>query len=187
MVLAFAKTTFAKLKRPSDSPETKPDLDERSYTYLPQEVPQPANQELVQQYVELLFALSVREPRLLDEWVTFELAFQDVISLYIDVGRIFTTYPQCEESVQEALRAISTPLIRSLGSKHVKMLESLRNFPPESEAFALHVINVFTDTARPSPALATVIKELAEERELSPQFLIPIASQMDRVSLRCLI
>lgn len=97
-------------------------------------------------------------------------------------ARIFATYPQCEQSVQDALRAISTPLIRSLGSRHVKLLESLRNFPPEAEAFALHVLNVFTDTARPSPALATVIKELAEERELSPQFLIPIASQMDRVS-----
>lgn len=61
------------------------------------------------------------------------------------------------------------------------MLESLRHFPPESEAFALHVLKVFTDTARPSPGVVTVIKELAEERELSPQFLIPIASQMNRV------
>jgi hypothetical protein len=61
-------------------------------------------------------------------------------------------------------------------------LESLRNFPPESEAFALHVVTVLTDSARPSPALVDVIKARAEERDLSAPFLIPIAAQMNRVS-----
>lgn len=68
MVLEFAKATFARLKTPSDTEEgTKGDADERSYTYLPKTLPEPASQELVQQYVELLFALSVREPSLLVE------------------------------------------------------------------------------------------------------------------------
>jgi len=62
------------------------------------------------------------------------------------------------------------------------LLESLRNFPPESEPFALHVVTVLTDNARPSPALVDVIKARAEERELSAPFLIPIAAQMNRVS-----
>lgn len=67
MVLSFAKSTFSKLKRPSDSDDSKTEADVPKYTYLPQQLPQPTSQELVQQHVELLFALSVREPQLLDE------------------------------------------------------------------------------------------------------------------------
>jgi symplekin len=96
--------------------------------------------------------------------------------------RIFAVYPRCEDSVKAALRNISTPLLRSLGSKHTRLLESLRNFPLESEPFALHVLTVLTDSSRPSPGLVDVIKALAEERDLSAAFLIPIAAYMNRVS-----
>lgn len=66
MVLAFAQNTFLKLTQ-SDETEPKLEAVPVAYTYLPETLPLPANQEIVQQYSELLFALSVRESQLLDQ------------------------------------------------------------------------------------------------------------------------
>lgn len=84
--------------------------------------------------------------------------------------------------MQEQLKTISVPLIRSLGAGHAKLLECLRTFPPESEAFALHVVSVLTDNVRPSQKLVAAIKHIANERDdLNPAFLLPIAAQLNRV------
>jgi symplekin len=66
MVLAFAQDTFIKLTQ-SDEAEPKSEAVPVTYTYLPETISLPASQETVQQYSELLFALSVRESQLLDQ------------------------------------------------------------------------------------------------------------------------
>jgi hypothetical protein len=66
MVLAFAKQTFGKLTQDrAASNDTKTSFSD--YSYLPNNITLPLSQEVIQQYVELLFALSVREPQLLGE------------------------------------------------------------------------------------------------------------------------
>jgi flagellar basal body-associated protein FliL len=68
MVVKFATTTFSKLTHSNNANSNGDNhaVTPVTYAYLP-EITTPANQEAVQQYVELLFALSVREPRLLNE------------------------------------------------------------------------------------------------------------------------
>lgn len=66
MVLTFAQSTFLKLTQPEDT-DNKSETLPVAYTYLPETIPLPASQEIVQQYSELLFALSVRESQLLDQ------------------------------------------------------------------------------------------------------------------------
>jgi hypothetical protein len=66
MVMRFAGDTFLKLTN-TDSTEAISDTEPVPYTYLPETISLPASQEMVQQHSELLFALSVREPQLLDQ------------------------------------------------------------------------------------------------------------------------
>ena len=86
-----------------------------------------------------------------------------------------------DESVQETIQQLITPLIRALGSSHVKLLALLRTFPPGAETLALRVLTIFTETGRPSAQLVTLVKGLIAERDLDARFLIPIIAEMDKV------
>lgn len=105
--------------------------------------------------------------------------------------RIFAAYGGMEESVQETVQTLITPLIRALGSSHGKLLTLLRTFRPGAETLALRVLNIFTEVGRPSAQLVVLIKALINERDLKrgerregedARFLIPIIAEMDKVS-----
>ena len=85
-------------------------------------------------------------------------------------------------SVQQAIQELLTPLIRSLGSSHAKLLTLVRQCPPGAETLALRVLTIFTEHGRPSPQLVSLAKALINERDLDARFLIPIIAEMDKVS-----
>ena len=87
-----------------------------------------------------------------------------------------------EESVQKTIQQLITPLVRALGSSHGKLLALLRTFPPGAESLALRVLNIFTESGRPSAQLVGLVKSLVNERDLDARFLIPIIAEMDKVS-----
>lgn len=89
--------------------------------YLPDNIELPAQKAHVLQHVELLFALSVKVPEVLDEYAFF--IFGNLYTLIIARTRIFTAYGQMEESVQEAIQELITALIKSLGSNHGKTFD----------------------------------------------------------------
>ena len=84
-------------------------------------------------------------------------------------------------SVQEAIQELITPLIRSLGSNHGKLLTLLRTFPPKAEGLALRVLSILTENGRRSAPLVALVKSLIAERELNARFLIPIIAEMEKV------
>ncbi|KAF9045824.1 hypothetical protein BDZ89DRAFT_1188893 [Hymenopellis radicata] len=137
--------------------------------YLPERIQLPAQKSDVLQHVELLFALSVKLPEFLEEYVC----------LKADI-RFFTAYGQMDVTVQEAIQDLLTPLIRSLGSSHTKLLTLMRQCPPGAETLALRVLTIFTEHGRPSPQLVGLVKALINERDLDARFLIPIIAEMDK-------
>lgn len=83
--------------------------------------------------------------------------------------------------MQETIQQLITPLVRALGPTHGKLLTLLRTFPPGAESLALRVLNIFTETGRPSAQLVALVKSLVNERDLDARFLIPIIAEMDKV------
>ncbi len=88
-----------------------------------------------------------------------------------------------DQTVQEAIQDLITPLIRSLGSSHSKLLTLMRQCPPGSESLALRILTIFTEYGRPSVQLVVLVKSLINERDLDARFLIPIIAEMDKVRL----
>ena len=101
--------------------------------------------------------------------------------LLISANSIFDAYSQMDVSVQEAIQELITPLIRSLGPNHGKLLALIRTLPAGSDSLALRILNIFSENSRPPPSLVALIKSLATERDLDPRFLIPIMAEMDKV------
>jgi len=95
--------------------------------------------------------------------------------------RIFNAYRRMDQTVQEAIQDLITPLIRSLGSSHSKLLTLMRQCPPGSESLALRILTIFTEYGRPSVQLVALVKSLINERDLDARFLIPIIAEMDKV------
>ncbi|TBU30651.1 Symplekin tight junction protein C terminal-domain-containing protein [Dichomitus squalens] len=131
--------------------------------YLPEQLELPAVNAQILQHVELLFALSTKVPEFLDE--------------------IFAAYGGMEETVQETVQQLITPLVRALGPTHGKLLTLLRTFPPGAESLALRVLTIFTETGRPSAQLVALVKSLVNERDLDARFLIPIIAEMDKADI----
>jgi hypothetical protein len=86
-----------------------------------------------------------------------------------------------DASVQALVHELVTPLVRSLGPGHGKLLTELRGFPPGAEALALRVLHIFTEHGRPGAPLVALVKGLVAERELDVRFLMPIIAEMDKV------
>lgn len=166
------------VKPAADNTEDDDDDGELVQTpYLPERIELPAQKGDILQHVELLFALSVKVPALLEQYVCFVNPFQNKLTKL----RLFEAYANMDVSVQEGLQELLTPLIRSLGSTHGKLLTLLRNCPRGAETLALKVLNIFTAHGRPSQQLVVLAKSLIRERDLDARFLIPIIAEMDKV------
>lgn len=83
-------------------------------------------------------------------------------------------------SVQEALKSLLVPLIKTLGPSNPKLLELLRTFRPDAETLALRVLTIFTENARPTPAIVSLAKDLIAERDVDPAFLVLVIAEMDK-------
>lgn len=86
-------------------------------------------------------------------------------------------------SVQTAIQDLITALIRSLGPNHPRLLTLMRNFPAGAESLALRILTIFTENARPSPPVVSLVKALIAERDLDARFLIPIIAEMDKADI----
>jgi symplekin len=86
-----------------------------------------------------------------------------------------------DKTVQEAIQDLITPLIRSLGSSHSKLLTLMRHCAPGSESLVLRILTIFTEHGRPSVQLVALVKSLIIERDLDARFLIPVIAEMDKV------
>ena len=116
--------------------------------------------ETVQQYLELVFALTKRREDLLDD--------------------IFSLYPKMDPSIQEAVEAEISRLVQSMGPTP-KLLDTLRNFPTGAEKLALRVVTILSGD-RGGAVLVGLVKGLMQDRELDPRFIIPIIGQLDKVT-----
>ncbi|KAJ3536396.1 hypothetical protein NM688_g6844 [Phlebia brevispora] len=132
-------------------------------SYLPEQLQLPAQDDEINQHLELLFSLSTKLPEFLDE--------------------LFAAYGAMDATVQESIQRLITPLVRALGSSHGKLLALLRTFPPGAESLALRVLNIFTENGRPSAQLVALVKSLISERDLDARFLIPIIAEMDKAEI----
>lgn len=132
-------------------------------TYMQDQLEFPVGQDVVQQHVELLVTLGLRDPTLLDEF--------------------FSIWPRLDESVRAGLETLLTPLIRNLGPGNEPLLALLRNFPPPAEQLALHMLQTLTESGKSTPELISLVTSLVKERDLDVKFLLPIASELDRADL----
>ncbi|BEI87101.1 hypothetical protein CcaverHIS002_0704470 [Cutaneotrichosporon cavernicola] len=121
----------------------------------------PVDQETVSQHVELAFALSRRDPDLLDA--------------------IFSIYPKIPLPIQAKVEELLAPLIKSLGPSK-KLLEILKAFPPGAEPLALRVVKTLSAEGS-SGVLVPVIRSLLAERELDPRFIIPVIGELDKAEI----
>ena len=87
--------------------------------------------------------------------------------------------------MQDALRTLIVPLVKTLGPSNPKLLQLLGSFPAEAETLALQILIILTDTARPTPAIVSIVKGLLSERNLNPKFLLLIIAEMDKVNTPC--
>lgn len=85
--------------------------------------------------------------------------------------------------MQDIVRTLLTPLVKTLGPSNPKLLEQLRSFKPEAETLALQILTILTDNARPPAAIVSLIKDLLSERDLNPKFLILIIAEMDKADI----
>lgn len=132
-------------------------------TYMQDQLEFPVAQEVVQQHVELLVTLGLRDPTLLDEF--------------------FSIWPRLDESVRTSLETLLTPLIRNLGAANEPLLGLIRNFPPPAQQLALHMLQVLTESGKSTPELIALVTSLVKERDLDVRFLLPIASELDKADL----
>ncbi|KAE8258811.1 hypothetical protein A4X13_0g1428 [Tilletia indica] len=116
----------------------------------------------VQRFVELPFALCTKVPSML--------------------SLVFETHPRSAPFVQRAIEKHIYKLIKALGPSNARLLELLRHHQDGAESLALVVFRALTETGRPS-ALISIVKELANEREVNPRFLVPIMPDFDKADI----
>ncbi|KAG8942711.1 hypothetical protein FRC04_003541 [Tulasnella sp. 424] len=132
-------------------------------SYLPPELVIPAEKSVVLQHIELLLGLAVKSHEFLKQ--------------------IFDAYCRMEPSVQDALQVLIVPLVKTLGPNNSTLLDLLREFKPEAESLALRILSIWTENARPTPGIISVVKDLLGERDLDPKFLIIIIGEMDKADI----
>jgi hypothetical protein len=122
-------------------------------------------------HVEFYFALTAREPELLDEYS---------LSGCVIVCRLFVVYIASDPSVQLIVRKHLTPLIRSISMGSAKLLSILQHFPTGAESLVLRILDILTDKTVPSTQLIQAVKHAFQDRKLDVRFLIPVLTGMDK-------
>jgi symplekin len=173
IIVDFALSLLQRLKVEPPQPEIKPEGEEQEEEEEEMEIddgetPEPAQAVLpfglvrqgkvvdrlpppqtigqVTQHVELLLALCVKQPELLQP--------------------LFEEYPRMTLLCRESLQELITPLIRSLGIKHVGIVGLFENFPPGSDLLLLKLVEILADKQKLPNDLVQRIKDVAKTREL---------------------
>lgn len=77
-----------------------------------------------------------------------------------------------------------TPLIRSLGGKHNKIVSLIQNCQSGSEPLVLRILAILTEKGKPPAAMIEAIKTLAlTATDLSPRFIIPMISDLSKAEV----
>ncbi|KAF8317119.1 hypothetical protein DL93DRAFT_2134523 [Clavulina sp. PMI_390] len=150
---------------PEKGGSTEPTSTPTSTPYLPATLDSPVRPAQILQHVQLIFALCVKVPELLDE--------------------IFSAYSRMDEPVQNAVLDHFAPVIRSIGTAsgtpaYTRLLDLLRTFEAGADSLVLRVLRILSDGGRPSSQLVALVKTLISERNLDARFLIPIITELDR-------
>ncbi|EPQ28470.1 uncharacterized protein PFL1_03773 [Pseudozyma flocculosa PF-1] len=119
----------------------------------------PQDGDDVLRFVELPLSLCTKVPDMLDE--------------------IFAAYPKMPMFIQVAIHKHIVNLIRALGPNNARLLTLLRNFPEGADSLALCIFKILTEKSR-TPALVSLVKELVDERDVDPRFLVPIMPDLDK-------
>ncbi|MBW0483606.1 hypothetical protein O181_023321 [Austropuccinia psidii MF-1] len=121
-------------------------------------------ENVVVQHLELLLALSVKNPDLLDH--------------------LFRAYPNMPNHVQESVGKLITPLVRSLGAKHSKIISLIQTCQSGSEPLVLRILSILTEKGKPPVAIIDAIKSLAAgSNDLSPRFIIPTIGDLTKTEI----
>ncbi|ORY92427.1 Symplekin tight junction protein C terminal-domain-containing protein [Leucosporidium creatinivorum] len=117
----------------------------------------------VVQHVELLLALCVKNPDLLYP--------------------LFEGYARLQPFAQESLQSLITPLVRSLGLKHPKILEIIETFPAGSDELILRILTVLAEGARLPKNIIEILKTVAARQALPARFYVLIIADCDKPSI----
>ncbi|KAH9823539.1 Symplekin tight junction protein C terminal-domain-containing protein [Melampsora americana] len=120
------------------------------------------DEETVVRHLELLLALSVKNPDLLDH--------------------LFRVYPNVSPHIRDCVQQLITPLIRSLGAKHQKIVSLIENCQAGSESLVLRILSISTEKGgKPPQVIIEAIKHLAStSTSLSPRFIIPMIGELNK-------
>ena len=87
------------------------------------------------------------------------------------------------EEVKQLLQTLFTPLVRSLGSSHPKILSIVQECPKGAEDLVLRILTILTERGKLPASLTGVIKATALEKDLSPRFMVPIIAEFDKAEI----
>lgn len=104
------------------------------------------------------------------------------IADFLQLYRLFDGYTRLQPFAQESLQSLITPLIRSLGLQHPKMLEIIGRFPPGSDDLILRVLTVLADGPRLPKNIIELLKTVASRQTLAAPFYPLIIADCDKVS-----
>lgn len=97
---------------------------------------------------------------------------------------LFEGYTRLQPFAQESLKQLITPLVRSLGLKHPKILDIIERFPAGADDLILRVLDVLAEGARLPKNVIELIKSVAGRQALDPRFYVMIIADCDKVSTR---
>ncbi|CAH7671475.1 Symplekin tight junction protein C terminal-domain-containing protein [Phakopsora pachyrhizi] len=97
---------------------------------------------------------------------------------------LFQTYPNMLPHVQESVNKLITPLIRTLGGKHGKIISLIQNCQSGSEKLILRVLSILTEKGKLPASIVEVIKSMsASSNILSPRFIIPTIGDLKKAEI----
>ncbi|KAH9461781.1 hypothetical protein MJO29_003508 [Puccinia striiformis f. sp. tritici] len=130
-------------------------------------LPKIKTEDVVVQHLELLFALSAKNPDLVDH--------------------LFRSYPLMPLQVQELVNELITPLVRTLGGKHPKIISLIQNCEHGTEKIILRILSILTEKGKPPIGIIEAIKTLLATKQpdqfISPRFIIPTIGELNKTEI----
>ncbi|KAM0748127.1 hypothetical protein T439DRAFT_74720 [Meredithblackwellia eburnea MCA 4105] len=124
-------------------------------------LPPAETESAVLQHIELLFALSVKQPDLLKH--------------------LFEGFSRLQQFAQDEIINHITPLIKTLGTTSPKILSIISECPQGSEPLILKLLTIIADMGRLPKDVTKLVRGVAARRDdLGPRFLIMVIGDCDK-------
>ena len=163
VVLSFARESLQLLVEEARASETQEEAQDTSVEAEEADEtaadPLGLSEQDVLRLIELALVLSVKQP-----------------SFFAEVVRI---YPHVPAPVQAAMQKHVTPVARSVGPNSTALLDVLRAYPEGADTLVVAILRILTDKGH-TRALAELVRDLVETRDLSVEYLLPLVPQLDR-------